>query len=70
MNDSNSPGGGGSQQRFVREAPPLPEAYTSSLFNTSFDKKGTPFVNLRLKNSAPFSYLQKIRLLFIICSVK
>ena len=48
-------GGGNSTTFYTRRLPPDVQPLT--LFYTIFDRKGTPFVYLPLKNGAPFTYL-------------
>ena len=52
-----NPGGGGTQQSLYGEA--RPRGPTPYLLHTIFDRKGTPFVYLPLKNGTHFVYLPK-----------
>ena len=51
---SSSPGGGHSTIFCIGRLRPEVQPFT--LLNTIFDRKGTPFVYLPLKNGTPFTY--------------
>jgi len=53
------PGGRGRYSRNVYTGRLHPEVCPLTLLHTIFDRKGTPFIYLPLKNGSPFTYLLK-----------